>query len=479
MWLVLSTYLATVLLPSFQPVRAHEHGRPPHWSFCCLALSVALPGKVSFPSSPAYTASTSSYWSLQESTIQPSCILTPLSALEVATAVKTLSILSHVSGCPFAIRGGGHTPWAGSANIDGGITIDMRQINAITVNSQKTTASIGAGAIWGEVYRRMDKMGLAVVGGRGASIGVGGLTTGGGISYFSARKGFACDNVLNFEVVLADGRILALQGGSNNFGLVTRFDVTAFPQSLFWGGSILYDDSASPQLLKGFTELNKDQNFDEFAALIQSHAYVPGRGFVATANMEYTKQEANSAAFETFVQAQPQFANTMRISNLTDFTVEFVSMQPNGLRQMYITITFKNDFAFLTYVYDTFKKTVSTQLSATSSLAMSLTFQPLPPAITSKSGLKGGNVMGLNPSDGAQVLFIRSTGKAVHDEMVREAKARGVWNRWIYLNYADGWQGPIGSYGEANLRFLQEVSRKYDPKGVFQKQVPGGLKLFK
>lgn len=144
-------------------------------SLQCKALAYTLNGKVSYPASSVYAESLSSYWSKQEESLAPSCIATPSSEDDVAVAVKILSTL----GCTFAIRGGGHTPWASSANIDGGVTIDMRFINAVTVNKDNTVASVGAGAIWGDVYRKMDALGLAVIGGRGSSIGVGGLTTGG------------------------------------------------------------------------------------------------------------------------------------------------------------------------------------------------------------------------------------------------------------------------------------------------------------
>lgn len=77
-----------------------------------------------------------------------------------------------------------------------------------------------------------------------------------------------------------------------------------------------------------------------------------------------------------------------------------------------------------------------------------------------------------------QDAAISSVTKKIHDRIVAEAKRKGLWNRWIYLNYADKWQDPIGGYGPANRATLQSVSRKYDPEGLFQKKVPGGYKLF-
>ena len=349
---ILIAIFFTCLFPTAVDIRSPQ----------CAALSLALNKKISYPASSAYAQSSSSYWSKQEESLAPSCIVNPVNTNDVVTAVKTLALLNKGGlKCNFAIRGGGHTPWAGSANINGGVTIDLRSIHDVTVNQNKTVAFVGAGAIWSDVYRKMDSLGLAVVGGRGSSIGVGGLLTGGnqgpafvsirmlilvegGISYFSARKGFACDNVLNYEVVLASGQVVnanaetnsdlwvALKGGSNNFGIVTRFDLMAFPQGDFWGGSILYDESTSPQLLNAFVDLNKAMDMDEYAALILSFSYVSGTGFVASGNIEYTKPVINPPTFQPFTSIQPQYSNTMRISNQTDFTTEFVQYQPNGRR---------------------------------------------------------------------------------------------------------------------------------------------------
>lgn len=150
-------------------------------SIQCAVLSLALGTNVSYPASTAYAQSSSSYWSKQEESLAPRCIVNPTTTDDVVTAVKTLALLNKggLLTCNFAIRGGGHTPWAGSANINGGVTIDMRSIHDVTVNQDKTVAFVGAGAIWGDVYRKMDSLGLAVIGGRGSSIGVGGLLTGG------------------------------------------------------------------------------------------------------------------------------------------------------------------------------------------------------------------------------------------------------------------------------------------------------------
>ena len=145
------------------------------------ALIKALPGKVFLPSDPTYEASKTSYFSLQEDNLSPTCIVTPLDTLDVAKAIKALASVYESSShwTQFAVRGGGHTPWAGSASIEGSAVIDMTSINTVTVSSDQSVTSVGAGAKWSDVYAYLDPKGLTVSGGRAAQVGVGGLTLGG------------------------------------------------------------------------------------------------------------------------------------------------------------------------------------------------------------------------------------------------------------------------------------------------------------
>ena len=90
--------------------------------------------------------------------------------------------------------------FTGASNIGQGVTIDLLNLDNVTVSQDQTQVSIGAGARWYDVYSQLEPQGISVIGGRVADIGVGGLTLGGGISFFSGRYGWACDNVNNYEV---------------------------------------------------------------------------------------------------------------------------------------------------------------------------------------------------------------------------------------------------------------------------------------
>ncbi len=106
----------------------------------------------------------------------------------------------QVTQCEFAVKSGGHAAFSGASNINGGLTIDLIKLNQVTVSADQTQTSIGPGNRWVDVYNVLQPQGLSVIGGRVADIGVGGLTLGGGMSFFSGRYGWACDNVNTYEV---------------------------------------------------------------------------------------------------------------------------------------------------------------------------------------------------------------------------------------------------------------------------------------
>lgn len=121
-------------------------------------------------------------------------------------------------------------------------------MNHTTYDPNTKIASVRPGGTWAEVYRTLAPHGLTVTGARSNLVGVGGFLLGGGNSLHAAAYGWACQNVENFEVVLANGSVvdanrrshsdlwLALRGGSANFGIVARFDMRTIPEPLTWGG---------------------------------------------------------------------------------------------------------------------------------------------------------------------------------------------------------------------------------------------------
>lgn len=121
-----------------------------------------------------------SYFSLAAQ-LTPTCIVQPTTAKDVSKAVSALVFNDLKEPCNFAVRSGGHTPWAGSANIENGVTIDLSLLNSVVYNEEDSTTSIGPGARWLSVYEALAKYGVTVPGGRAGTVGVAGLTLGGKI----------------------------------------------------------------------------------------------------------------------------------------------------------------------------------------------------------------------------------------------------------------------------------------------------------
>ena len=146
----------------------------------CSLIARQLGSKVSFPSQVPYNASIASYWYQQER-LSPSCVVSPTSSEDVSTVIKLLTKASNDStNAPaLSIRSGGHAPLPGAANANDGVTIDLRTLAGVDVVASQSTASVGSGAIWSDVYNKVVPLNLTVVGARVADLGVGGLITGG------------------------------------------------------------------------------------------------------------------------------------------------------------------------------------------------------------------------------------------------------------------------------------------------------------
>ncbi|KIM95616.1 hypothetical protein OIDMADRAFT_171036 [Oidiodendron maius Zn] len=471
-------------------------------AFCCSILSLLLQDKIAFPGNETYTASLASYFSAQESSVSPACIASPQSAEDVATIVHALTTAVSTNAsdsCLFAIRSGGHTSFAGSANVQDGVTIDMRGLDDVELNSDRSIVSIGAGANWGSVYTQLDPYNLSVAGGRDSTVGVGGLITGGGISYFGPRYGWACDNVLNYVVVLANGSIVnanenenpellwALRGGSNNFGIVVRADLQTFTQGEIWGGVVFYDFSTVDEQVEAIAAFNRHDTYDEFSSLVPSFGYFNGSSFIVN-SMEYTKPVVDPPAFQNLTSI-PSFESTMRLTNISDLVGETESLQMNGLRSASATVTIDSSVEALTATVGAWNASVSS-VEDIPGILWALAMDPLPPAMYTRHA--EANALGLTGREGKFFIIInlRVTWDNADDDarvyseikqliatIEREVGSLGSLDPFVYLNYAAPWQKPISSYGQASVERLTRIREEYDPQRVFTNTVSGGFKF--
>ncbi|GJN85264.1 hypothetical protein PLIIFM63780_008828 [Purpureocillium lilacinum] len=467
----------------------------------CGFLAFTLPKRLSYPDTPDYEFEESRYWSQQQALTRPSCRFSPASAEEVSLAVLTL----RLTQCKFAVKSGGHAAFSGASNIKDGLTIDLINLNKISLSADQKQTSVGAGNVWYDVFTYLTPKGLTVIGGRVSAIGVGGLTLGGGISFFSARYGWACDNVNNYQVVLADGSIRdvsykssysdlywALRGGGNNFGIVTRFDLATYPQGDLWAGAktFLYTKETAAAVDNAFYYLGINGPSDPYAQTIVAYAYAQTQGvFVIATDLQYGKPVANPPIFQNFTSIPGAIADTMRITDLPGLTIEFNNTNPGGFRQSYWTYTVGNDPDLMAEMVAAYMDEVN-KVKDAPGLVPSAVYQPITTSMTSQFTKNGGNPLGLagqgplnvvniaiswsNAADDARIL---AAGQNMVDRAVAAAKARGLDHPFLYQNYASQQQNVFPSYGSDNLAKLRSISAKYDPTKVWQKLQPGYFKL--
>ncbi|KAK8121695.1 hypothetical protein PG984_010365 [Apiospora sp. TS-2023a] len=470
------------------------------------------PDRVALPVTETYSERNGSYLSKLESDISPHAIFLPETTDEVSKFVKLFGPLIQEGDVKFAIRGAGCQPLPGCANIQGGITLDLSRLVGTTLDETRGVVRIPAGERWGPVYKTVQEKGLAVTGARSGNNGVGGLALSGGLSFFGTREGFISDNVVNYEVVLASGEVVnanrqenadlfvALRGGGNNLGIVTRFDLRTFKQGNFWGGALFYFPvSFGGQIDALVTEMNKPDTSEETHIMISlfyadQFSKAMGLDGAMGLNQAYYTQEVEKPAvlesFTTDIQPQIDALNSMRMTNLVDAAEEQAKQAMTGVRCAYMNTTVKADGPTLHAATEIFKPAFE-KVKSIEGMVFSFTMQPYPVSLLKRTAPAGGNVLGLDPAGGPLVSIlillywnkqsddeVLSTARGVIEAIDQDAAAKGTLVQYKYLNYAFDFQDPIGSYGQENRKKLQDASRKYDPDGLFQKGVPGGFKLF-
>lgn len=146
----------------------------------CQQVGVKFPGRISYPGSAIYNSSQTNYFTGEERDLIPACVFRPTCTSDVAELVKLVASSRHSMSKPeLAFRCGGHSYFAGAANIDGGLTVDLRSLNSFKLSEDRKTASVGGGSIWSNIYPNLVPHNLTVSGGRIPGVGVGGFVTGG------------------------------------------------------------------------------------------------------------------------------------------------------------------------------------------------------------------------------------------------------------------------------------------------------------
>ncbi|KAK6083262.1 FAD binding domain-containing protein [Seiridium cupressi] len=480
------------------PVMTTAYSARPQVDLCHLT-DARLPGRVAFANSTEYQDAQGSYYTAQEREVIPNCVFRPTSTADVAYFVRLAVANDPCRNCSlsrplFAVRGGGHTLWQGAANANGSVTIDMRGMNSFSLSADHEIASIGGGSNFADIYPQLVPHNLTVLGGRIPGVAAGGFLSGGGKNFLSRRHGFGCDNIHGYEVVLANGDViyasasenedlwLALKGGSNNFGIITRYDLATYPLYLMWGGTTLLD--YNPEVLEAeaqaFSDFMLPENLDDAADLTVLLGFVNGSFFIE-----------NTLYYSDAVPNPPVFANFTSLPGITARNLELATVAEQvNLAGSIVPLTIPRSFE-LVYAFHnadgaTYAELIQTWQDGISSIddieGLQILFLTQPMPVTN-----GTNSLGLpvHDTDLAMTVLTAAWDNVADDDTVGNAlqsivdlhedilKKAGLSIPFKYLNYADVTQNPISTYGEENIAHLWATSKKYDPNGLWQTRVPG------
>jgi FAD/FMN-containing dehydrogenase len=224
-------------------------------------LRERIRGAVLLPGEPGFPEATLVWNGLVDRT--PAVVVQASGAADVVEAVR----FADDRDLPVSVRAGGHNV-GGTALVDGGLTIDMSRLRGVHVDPDARTATVQPGCLLGDVDRETQLHGLATPLGFMSDVGVAGLTLGGGLGYLTRRFGWTVDNLLEVDIVTADGQLRragrelepdlfwAIRGAGHNFGVVTSFTFQLHPVGpMVHGGLIAWPFERAAEIQAAYHEI--------------------------------------------------------------------------------------------------------------------------------------------------------------------------------------------------------------------------------
>jgi FAD/FMN-containing dehydrogenase len=309
-------------------------------------LRSTLKGNLHLPGEPQFNEACTIWNAMIER--RPAFVVRPGGPEDIAEAIA----FAKANGLPLSVRGGGHNV-AGAALSDGGVTIDMSQRRAVSVDTGSKTVTVEAGATWKDVDAATQPHGLVVPSGIISATGVAGFTLGAGFGWTSRKFGFAADNLIAADVVTADGKALrasadenadlfwALRGGSGNFAVVTDFTFRAHahgPQVL--AGMVVHPFERVDEVIGLFRKVTQSAP-DEFTGLLVLRKAPPapwipqefhGKAIAGIAAHWTGKVEDGLEAMRPLKEFGPPIADTIAPKEYTAFQTFLDGGQPFGRR---------------------------------------------------------------------------------------------------------------------------------------------------
>lgn len=439
-------------------------------------LAATIRGELIFPQHPEYENARKVYNGMIDK--KPGLIVKCVDVADVIASVN----FGRNNNLLTAVRGGGHN--AGGLGIcDDGLVIDLSGIKFIRVNTSDNTVRVGGGNVWGEVDHATHPFGLAVPAGIISTTGVGGLTLGGGVGHLSRKYGLTIDNLLEADMVLADGSFVtvnetqhadlfwAIRGGGGNFGIVTSFKFQAHPVKTVYAGPTLWPVEKTEEIMEwyhGFIHHAPDELNGFITTLI-----IPGPPFPPQLHHKkfigivwcYSGNVKNGPEiFKPVMEMNPIFEHVGEMPYPSVQTL-FDGLFPPGL-QWYWKADFYNDIPqAAANVHKKFGSEIPTPLSQMhmypiSGAASRVGKNDTPWAY--RDAKYAGVIVGVDP-DPANTEKITSWSKAYWDAL-HPYSSGGT-----YLNFImDEGQERIQESYKDNYKRLSKIKRKYDPDNFFK-----------
>ncbi|CAG8981861.1 hypothetical protein HYALB_00009536 [Hymenoscyphus albidus] len=451
----------------------------------CQTAQISL-GESQVNASPINQTLVEENWS-QTCWIEPYHIVMPRNTQDVSVALKIITFFA----VKFSVRSGGHSPSPGFSSVGKeGILMDMGKLREITLSRDRSVASVGPGAVWGDVYEVLSTAKVLTVRAREPVVGVGGSVVGGGYFYFSEQFGLAADNVKNFEVVLANSTIVytniasnpdlfrALKGGGPNFGTVTRYDLYTIPVSTIWVQISTYPTTMALPALTAFDAWQTNGSSDPKSTIALSISL----DSILVGLLYSEPLEEPSSVFGDIYG--------LEVGNVVfpAGNIGFAELQkwvagaflPGRGRHDYRAFASRTD-TNITYQAYTFWSEKALAVRDATGANQSFVLQHVGTGLIEQGIQKGGNALWWtttvdweNEEDDDLVRQVSIQTTEFWGKLTREAN---LDISFLYMNDASRDQNPLASYGRDCLARLKETALRHDPEQVFQKLQNNGFLL--
>jgi FAD/FMN-containing dehydrogenase len=439
-----------------------------------LSTPQEITGSVVSPDDPGYDEARAVFSPAYDDR-RPALVVRAADAADVARVIA----LARESGAELAVRAGGHS-MAGHSTTEGGIVLDLRDLDDFELDVAARTAWAGAGLTTGAYTAQAGEHELVTGFGDTGSVGVAGITLSGGLGFLVRKHGLTIDDLLAVEIVTADGELRhvdaeqhpdlfwALRGGGGNFGVVTKLKFRLHPLPEFTGGVLILP--ATPEVIAGFVA--EAEAAPEELSAIASVMTAPPLPFVppehhgkvvVMAMVGYAGSPATAEqALAPFRALAPPLADMVRPMPYSEMFPDEEFRPTAVARTMFLGSV---DRKVATTILDKIKESTA-PVSAVQLRVLGGAMARIPADATAFAH-RGSRIMA-----NVAAMYQDPEERGQHEEWVRDVSAA------LYDGDAGAYSGFLAEEGEARVRAaypggtyerLAAVKAQYDPENVFRR----------